>query len=393
MVLAEQGAMSRNRRLVALALVVSLGACTGLDDIDSSGSEVVLEGSPEAIGILRFLNGPDATFAVLDIDAALDVRAARNICAHVRGDDGALGTADDDLLDTLAELDAIKYVGPSAIEHLYAYVDSIGGIPNLSVEGVALTAAEVEAIVAIANGASEEQLDIDAALDARAAKNLVAARPLADIDAVAAVPYVGPSAIAKLRDYAPSWTEPPAPPPPPPPVECDPQITPRDDDNAALWDELLVRATTLDWPYAEMVAVQASLCLNLFDAAGRDSLVEHLVLESGLDWHYGPGVYPWAEELYRGSSAFLSLMATTRSAIEERTADGSWDPNATPEGAALWQARNQIYEGLTARAAADPNAFYEVELFIEAEECSQDAVALVDTQTKEIWIIHRFPRC
>jgi len=381
------------QRLAALALAVSLGACTGLDDVDSLGAGVVLEGSPEAIGILRFLNGPEATVEVLDIDAALDVRAARNIVAHVRGEDGVRGTVDDDALDTVAELDAVKYVGPSALERLYAYVDSIGGIPNISVEGVVLTASEVEAILVVANGASLEQLDDAAALDSRAAKNIVAARPLIDIDALSAVSYVGPSAIRKLRDYAPSWTEPAPPPPEPDPEDCNVTITAREDAAVAQWDELLVRATTLDWPYGEMVAARAPLCLDLSDSGARDSLLEHLVLESGLDWHYGPGVYPWAEELFRGAGQFLSLMATTRSAIEERTADGSWDPNATPEGAALWAARDQIYQDLTARAAADPNAFYELELYLPAEECSQDAVALVDPATNEIWIIHRFPRC
>lgn len=81
------------------------------------------------------------------------------------------------------------------------------------------------------------------------------------------------------------------------------------------------------------------------------------------------------------------------SSLATRTADGVWDPDASAEGAALWAARNEIFEALTARAAAEPNAFYEVELFIPAEECSQDAVALVDAETLEIWIIHRFPRC
>jgi len=375
-------------RLTTLAMVVSMAACGGLD-VDSRGSQVVIEGSPEATGILRFLNGPDASFELLDIDVGLDVRAARNITDHVRGADGILGSADDDLLDTLAELDDIKYVGPSAIDKLYAYVDSIGGIPELVVEGVLLTPAEVEAIMTVANGASQSQLDDDAALDSRAAANIVAARPLADIDALAAVPWVGGSAIGKLRDYAPNWSAPEPPPPPPSEEGCDVEVLPRADADAEAWDELLAVATTGDWPYAEMIAAQASPCTNLYDSAQRDALVEVLAPYAGIDWGYDH-VYPYAEELFKGAAPYLSLMAISRQAIEEHVADGQWDPAEAPE---LWAARDQIYDSLTAAAAAAPNAFYELTMTIDAEECSQKAVALVDPATNRIWIIHRYPLC
>jgi len=370
-------------------LSAALAGCFGLDRDPGWTDQALFDGTPEAVGVLRFLNGPDATLQVLDIDAALDVRAARNIVAHVRGADGELGTADDDLLDDLAELDAISYVGPSAMDKLVAYVESIGGIPNIEVEGVALTAAEVDLIVMVANEASQSQLDDDAALDARAARNLVAARPLADIDTVAAVPWVGPSAIEKLREYAPTWT----PPSPPEPEECDTVITGRADSDVERFDELLRRATMGDWPYAEMVAAQAPPCVNLDDAVTRDNVVDALVLYSGIDWQYGPDVYPNAASLYRDTSEYLRFMNYARMAIQEHVDDGSWDPSATPEDAALWADFDSLYDSLTARATADAGAFREVPLWIDAEECSQDAIALVDNADLRIWIIHRFPRC
>lgn len=210
------GGMSRlsalARASLLLPLALGLGGLAGLagclDDDLGAHEGAVADGSAEAIGVLRFLNSPAADVATLDVAAALDVRAARNIVAHVRGPDGLLGTGDDDLLDSIAELDAIPQVGPATIARLVAYVDSIGGIPTLHVEGVHLTAAEAAAIVAAANGATLTELDVDAALDVRAARNLVDRRPHADLHAVAAVAYVGTSALEKLRVWAPGWRAP-----------------------------------------------------------------------------------------------------------------------------------------------------------------------------------------
>ncbi|MEZ4398989.1 MAG: hypothetical protein R3B06_03175 [Kofleriaceae bacterium] len=197
-------------------MIAGLGAGCATDELGSDEAGL-LDGSPEAVGVLRFLNSPAADVATLDVDAALDARAARNIVGHVRGADGVLGTADDDLLGDVAELDAIAYVGPAALDRLVAYVRRIDGVPTVEVEGVLMTPAEAAAIVALANGAALAVLDDDAGLDARAARGLVALRPFADVAAVAAVPYVGASALEKLRVFAPTWQ-------PPVAAECEPQL-------------------------------------------------------------------------------------------------------------------------------------------------------------------------
>jgi competence protein ComEC len=72
--------------------------------------------------ILRFLNGADATVPVLDDDVGLDARAAQRIVGYVRGPDARLGTADDNRLDSVAELDSIPYVGAAALDALNRYV-------------------------------------------------------------------------------------------------------------------------------------------------------------------------------------------------------------------------------------------------------------------------------
>ena len=207
------------RRFISLSwlswlCLLPLAACVdgGLETADPAA---LYEGTPEAIGTLRFLNSAAADVTTLDVAAALDARAARNIVGHVRGADGVLGTGDDDLLASVAELDAIAYVGPATIDALVAYVDSIGGVPRNELEGVLLTDAEAAAVLAAANGASESELDVGADLDARAARNLVAARPYPDLAAVGAVAYVGTSAIEKLRRWAPGWEGPPG---------CDPVL-------------------------------------------------------------------------------------------------------------------------------------------------------------------------
>lgn len=194
-----------SRWLAAMILLPLLGC---VDDALDTADGALRDGTPEAIGVVRFLNSPAADVATLDDGAALDARAARNIVAHVRGRDGVLGTADDDLLDSLAELDAIPQVGPATITRLVAYVESIGGVPRIEVEGVRMTAGEAAAIVAAANGATLAELDDGAGLDARAARGLVERRPHADLAAVAAVPYVATAALERLRRWSPTWTAP-----------------------------------------------------------------------------------------------------------------------------------------------------------------------------------------
>jgi endonuclease/exonuclease/phosphatase family metal-dependent hydrolase len=75
----------------------------------------VEEGTPEARAILRLVN--EADFATLDDDVRLDKRAAQGIVERRQeADDGLAG------FQTLAELDAVPFVGRTAFEHLRDYV-------------------------------------------------------------------------------------------------------------------------------------------------------------------------------------------------------------------------------------------------------------------------------
>jgi hypothetical protein len=83
------------------------------DDFATTTAELT---SPEVAGVLALAN--TASLAVLDDDAALDARAARNIVDHRTGPGG--------LFDDLAELDAVPYVGPVALEQLLAHAYALG---------------------------------------------------------------------------------------------------------------------------------------------------------------------------------------------------------------------------------------------------------------------------
>lgn len=85
--------------------------------------------------------------------------------------------------------------------------DSFGGndvIDSERADGAGLTRAEADAILRVVNTASFEVLDDDVALDVRAARNIVEARqrgPIATLDELDAIPWVGSRALGKLREY------------------------------------------------------------------------------------------------------------------------------------------------------------------------------------------------
>lgn len=160
------------------------------------------EGSGAASGVLRVAN--ELSFGDLDDVVKLDVRAARNIVAD-RDSQGSFAT--------LRELDAVKYVGVRAITKMHTFAQASGWVvePEIDpdvilVNGVAEGSDDAERILAVANGASLEALDVAAALDRRAAANIFAARAegaFADLATLDAVPYVGTRAFGRLLAYFP----------------------------------------------------------------------------------------------------------------------------------------------------------------------------------------------
>jgi N-acetylneuraminic acid mutarotase len=121
---------------------VALAACSGQavpedgrdDSFLGSGKADtggIAEGTPEAIGVLKLAN--TASYEVLSDpgEVGLSQRAADNIIAYRIGDDGIGGTADDATFQTLAQLDAIPFIGPIAFQRLLKYAQSHGFVPVL----------------------------------------------------------------------------------------------------------------------------------------------------------------------------------------------------------------------------------------------------------------------
>jgi hypothetical protein len=102
---------------------------TGDDKADSGG---VAEGSRQAKGVLRVAN--EVSLETLRASApdgvGLSDRTVDNIGDVRLGDDGLPGTADDGRFATLAQLDAVPFVGPIAFHKLLAYAEANGFVPH-----------------------------------------------------------------------------------------------------------------------------------------------------------------------------------------------------------------------------------------------------------------------
>jgi hypothetical protein len=122
--------------LLSLSACSTTGDADGADDAFLSGGKSdsgISEGSPDALGVLRVAN--ELTRDQLDDDVALASTAANAIDAYRRGADGTAATADDRSFATLAQLDAVKYVGPVAFQHLLAYARAHGYVASGSGSG------------------------------------------------------------------------------------------------------------------------------------------------------------------------------------------------------------------------------------------------------------------
>ena len=140
-------------------------------------------GSPEEAGVLALVNDPATTFELLDVQVALDRRAAAGLIAGRP-------------FSSIGAVDAVPYVGRVALDKLLAWAASEGLVPA--------PAGGDEATLAFVNDPATTfgQLDDDVRLDRRAARNIIDRRPFATLSELDAVPYVGPSALAALAAYA-----------------------------------------------------------------------------------------------------------------------------------------------------------------------------------------------
>ncbi|HSA24498.1 MAG TPA: phospholipase D-like domain-containing protein, partial [Myxococcota bacterium] len=110
------------RCALGLALVAGCGGEApdedGLDDdIAVPGKADDAWGACQVRQVLAWVNEPTTSAAVLKT-IGLTSRPCKNIVSHRDGQDRLPTTADDDLFDTIEELDAVPYVGPKAMQRL-----------------------------------------------------------------------------------------------------------------------------------------------------------------------------------------------------------------------------------------------------------------------------------
>lgn len=121
-------AVTRSLALASFAAAVSLGGC--VSDEASDGRDDDGLGAGKADGeelsdcakreIPAYLNG-GVTRDALEA-AGIHTRAAQNLVQHRDGADAQFGTDDDNLFDSVEEVDAVAYVGPLAFSQLDAAV-------------------------------------------------------------------------------------------------------------------------------------------------------------------------------------------------------------------------------------------------------------------------------
>ena len=195
------------KHLFLLLSFTTLCAC-GQDMADPGGMAfaLVADGTPEAVGLLKFLNTGSTTFEILDDEVPLDRRAAQNLIDHRNGPDGVFNTSDDDLFDSVLEVDEIAYVGETALERLLHYACLDGWVPQGpdllgTYDGVTFSAAEADAVLVFVNAAGEAELDYDLGLDRRAVSSIIEARPVRSVEQLSQLYYVGKTALSKLKEH------------------------------------------------------------------------------------------------------------------------------------------------------------------------------------------------
>lgn len=109
----------------------------------------IVEGTPEALGVLAVAN--TLSRDDLDYKVGLTSTAANNIASYRKGADGIAGTADDKRFASLAELDAVPYVGTAALSQLLTYARANGYVRSASIfdpswqTGTKITASQISA--------------------------------------------------------------------------------------------------------------------------------------------------------------------------------------------------------------------------------------------------------
>ncbi|MCP4870881.1 MAG: hypothetical protein GY898_19430 [Proteobacteria bacterium] len=364
-----------------LPLLLLVAACSttplpsDLVEVDVATFPVV-EGSPQAVGLLALVNDPATTLTVLDDEVPLNRRAAESIIAGRP-------------FDTIAELDAAYYVGPAALNALVAYATAQNLVPSGNDvlgtwDGVEFTVAQADLLLEIViNDLDYTDFDVYIDLDSRAATSIVAAQPVASVAELAGLYYVGTSALTKLKAEAAEmmgdeW-----------PV-CVPNFTVTANSAAQDLTALLAIATTVDNPWAEIISLQADGCTDWWQTTDDDVTAPIWNEIFFISWNqFGPDlqdVGTWTV----GDAGYTGMLNLTLTVIEENIEDGDFDPAQAQE---LYDARFDLVDELSVDLDTTPGVYRTLDLEMDMSECSEEAMVLLDTRDGSILIVHQLQNC
>ena len=141
-----------NKHFVWMVMAVLAGcAVEDIDDDDAAGIEdlddsvddkadTVALSSAEARAIVALVNDADA---IRLRDLGLSARAANNLANHRAAADRQLSTHDDDYFDDVREIDAVPYIGKTALVALTKYARSTGLVDLMAVVESGLAAGDI----------------------------------------------------------------------------------------------------------------------------------------------------------------------------------------------------------------------------------------------------------
>jgi DNA uptake protein ComE-like DNA-binding protein len=190
--------------ILALATALLALGCDPTTDEPDSEPRLALASHEEA-AILELINSPDTDLALLDDDAHLEARAAANIIDLRNGDDGIYPTLDDYVFESMEDLDAVPYVGNTALAQLRDFALTYEPMPGAVLEGVQFSCKQAQAVLWGVNHATVDYLDDVVELDPRAANKLVENAPYADLQEIADIAYIGSASLQKLRHHSGTW--------------------------------------------------------------------------------------------------------------------------------------------------------------------------------------------
>ncbi|MBZ4415774.1 proprotein convertase P-domain-containing protein [Myxococcus sp. RHSTA-1-4] len=195
---------------MGLPVLLSCGAPASGEPVGASvmvsQSQALADGTPASTGVLAFLNDRSTTLAVLDTEVPLEVRAAQGLIAWRAGPDGVENTADDRRFVSIAQVDAVPYVGPAALADLEWYARGTGRVAELPLDalvgnfdGHAFTLAEARRTLRAANTETAATLQNGYGIAPLAVQDILAARPIAHMVELSRLAHVDSTVLQRFK--------------------------------------------------------------------------------------------------------------------------------------------------------------------------------------------------